>query len=154
MFETNGDYLFGTELFIGQESRGHNSSAEVLRFTETGTAGPTFANPTFHYTGTGGSGIEALVHGLAVESDGDIVVVGNQVTFAQSGTVTVNGLARLTPSGTLDATSGNGGTVVNSVSAGTQELSGVIIQPTDDNIVVVEVANNTTELTISRYLAQ
>jgi len=154
MFETNGDYLFGTELFIGQESRGHNASAEVLRFTETGAADPTFANPTFHYTGTGGSGIEALVHGLAVDSDGDIVVVGNQVTFAQSGTVTVNGLARLAPSGTLDATFGNGGTVVNSVPAGTQELSGVIIQPTDDNIVVVGVANNTTELTISRYLAQ
>jgi uncharacterized delta-60 repeat protein len=153
IFDPNGNYLFGTELFTGRESRGHNAAAEVLRFIETGTADPTFANPTFHYTGMGGSGIEALVHGLAVQSDGDIVVVGNQLTFTQSGTVTVNGLARLTPSGDLDPTFGNGGTVVNSVPAGTQELGGVVIQP-DDNIVTVGIANNNTELTISRYLAQ
>jgi hypothetical protein len=38
VFQPNGDYLFGTELFVGEESRVHNSSAEVLRFTETGAA--------------------------------------------------------------------------------------------------------------------
>jgi hypothetical protein len=74
------------------------------------------------------------------------------VTFAQTGTTTVNGLARSTPSGGLDPTLGNGGTVVNSVPASTQELSGFVIQPTDDKIVTVGIAKNTTELTISRYL--
>jgi uncharacterized delta-60 repeat protein len=155
VFQPNGDYLFGTELFVGEESRGHNSSAEVLRFTETGAADASFANPAFHYSGTGGFGIEALVNGLAVQSNGDIVVVGNQLTFAQSGTTTVNGLARLTPNGNLDPTFGNGGTVVNSVPAGTDELSGVVIQ-TNGNIITVGTASVNggfdNELTLARYL--
>jgi hypothetical protein len=75
---------------------------------------------------------------MAVQSSGDIVVVGQQVTFTQSGSVTVNGLARLTPSGALDATFGNGGTVVNSVPAGAQGLKAVAIQPADGKIVTVE----------------
>jgi uncharacterized delta-60 repeat protein len=155
IFQENGDYLLGSELFTGEESRAHNAAAEVLRFTETGAADTTFANPTFHYIGTGGSGIEALVNALAVQSDGDIVVVGNQIRFAQSGDVTVNGLARLTPNGELDPTFGNGGTVVNSVPAGTVELNGVVIQPADDKIITVGIAdnNNNNELTLSRYLA-
>jgi uncharacterized delta-60 repeat protein len=153
-FEADGDYIFGDELFTGLESRGHNAAAQVLRFIETGSADPTFADPTFHYVGNGGSGIEALIHGVAVASNGDIVVVGNQVTFSQSGTITVNGLARLTPNGDLDTTFGNGGTVVNSVPVGTEELAEVVIQPDDDDIVTVGVADNDTELTLSRYLAQ
>jgi hypothetical protein len=64
VFQPNGDYLFGTELFVGEESRAHNSSTEVLRFTETGVADASFANPAFHYIGTGGSGIEAIVRGV------------------------------------------------------------------------------------------
>jgi hypothetical protein len=52
----------GSQSEPDEESRGHNVAAQVLRFTETGTADPSFANPTFHYSGTGGSGIEALVH--------------------------------------------------------------------------------------------
>ncbi len=80
-------------------------------------------------------------------------VVGNQTTFTQSGTVTVNGLARLTPSGALDSTFGKGGTVVNSVPAGTQELSGVVIQRTDGKIVTVGIAKDDIALTLSRYLA-
>jgi uncharacterized delta-60 repeat protein len=125
VFQPNGDYLFGTELFVGEESRAHNSSAEVLRFTETSAADASFANPAFHYIGTGGSGIEAVVNGLAVQPNDDIAVVGNQTTFARSGTTIVNGLARLTPNGNLDPAFGNGGTVVNSVPAGTDELFGV-----------------------------
>ena len=40
VFQSNGDYLFATELFIAEESRGHNASAQVLRFTDTGAADP------------------------------------------------------------------------------------------------------------------
>ena len=115
IFEASGDCLFGGGLFTGEESRAHNAAAEVLCFTETGAADPTFANPTFHYSGAGGSGIEAIVDGLVVQSNGDIVVVGYQITFSQRRTVTVNGLARLTPSETLDTTFGSGETVVNTV---------------------------------------
>jgi uncharacterized delta-60 repeat protein len=101
IIETNGDYLLGQAVFTGEESRGHNSAVQVLRFTETGSPDPTFNNPPFHYVGTGGSGIEALVDGLAVQSNKDIVVVGNQLTFTRSETLSVSGLARLTPSGAL-----------------------------------------------------
>jgi uncharacterized delta-60 repeat protein len=144
IFDTNGDFLFGAELFVGEESRGHNSSAEVLRFTQTGTQ---VFNSTFHYVGTGGSGIEAITNGLAVQANGNIVAVGDQITFSQSGTTTVNGLARLTPTGSLDPTFGNGGTVVNNIPAS----SGVVIQP-DGNIVTVGFGAANNGLTLARYL--
>jgi uncharacterized delta-60 repeat protein len=148
IFQANGDYLLGTEVFIGEESRGHNSSGQVLRFTESGSPDPTFANLTFHYVGAGGSGIEALVRGVAVQPNGDIVAVGDQITFTQSGQVSVNGLARLTPTGSLDPTFGNGGTLVNNLPAS----SAVVSQP-DGNIVTAGFGNNNT-LTLARYLGK
>jgi uncharacterized delta-60 repeat protein len=153
-FQPNGDYLLANALFVGLESRAHNAAAQVLRFTSTGSEDSTFANPNFRFVGTGGSGIEAIPNGIAVQANGDIVVVGLQSTPNSSGTVTVNGLTRLTPSGSLDSTFGTGGTVTNSIPAGTEGLQGVVIQPADGKIVTVGTANNQTELTISRYLAQ
>ena len=82
--QADGDYLLGQDVFTGRESRGHNSAVRVLSFTETGSPDQTFSNPPFHYAGTGGSGIEALVSGLAASSNGDVVVVGNQVTFRRT----------------------------------------------------------------------
>jgi Domain of unknown function (DUF5122) beta-propeller len=110
-----------------------------------------FKGHSFHYIGTGGSGIEAIVRGVSVQSNGDIVVVGNQTTSAQSGTTIVNGLARLTPNGNLDPTFGTEGTVVNSVPAGTDGLDGAVIQA-DGNIITVGTASNLIELTLARYL--
>jgi uncharacterized delta-60 repeat protein len=150
IFEASGDYLSGGELFTGRESRGHNAAAQVLRFTQTGTQ---LDNVTFHYIGPGGSGIQALVRGLAAQSNGNIVAVGGQTTFSQTGTTTVNGLARLhlTSNGALalDPTFGSGGTVTNSLPAS----SGVVIQP-DGNIVTAGFAGNNTDLTLARYLGQ
>ena len=152
VFQPNGDYLFADELFIGEESRGLNSSVQVFRFNSTGAADSTFPNPSFHYVGRGGFEIEAIPNGIAVGPNEDIVVVGDQMTFAQSGTTTVNGLARLTPSGALDPTFGNDGTVVNSIPAGTQGLQGVIIQPDDKIVTIGTTASNA--LTVSRYLVR
>lgn len=143
IFDISGDYLFGTELFVGEQSRTHNSSAEILRFTQT--SNQTF-NSTFHFIGAGGNGIQTLVDGLAVQGNGDIVAVGVQLTFSQAGTTTVNGLARLTSSGALDPTFGNGGTVANNVPA-----SAVVVQ-SDGNIVTAGFASNNTDLTLARYL--
>jgi uncharacterized delta-60 repeat protein len=145
VFDINGDYLFGAELFVGEESRSHNSSAEVLGFTQTGSQ--TF-NSTFHFIGDGGFGIQAMVDGLAVQGNGDIVAVGVQIAFTQSGTTTVNGLARLTPNGALDPTFGNGGTVVNNIPA-----SSAVVQ-SNGNIVTAGFASNGTDLTLARYLGQ
>lgn len=144
IFDVNGNYLFGTELFVGEESRGHDSSAEVLGFTQTGTQ---VIDTTFHYQGTGGSGIEAIADGIAVGASGDIAVVGGQTTFAQSGTTTSSGVARLTPSGALDSTFGNGGIVANNIPAGLA----VAVQ-SDGDIVAAGYASNNTTLTLARYL--
>jgi len=153
IFQPNGDYLLADQLFVGEESRAHNASVQVLRFTSTGAADSTFAKPSFRFAGTGGSGIEAQPNGIALQSNGDIVVVGLQTTTTQSGTVLVNGLARLTSSGALDSTFGSGGTVTNTVPANTQGLNGVAID-SQGRIITIGVANNFTELTVSRYLGQ
>jgi uncharacterized delta-60 repeat protein len=148
-FDASGDYLLGGEMFVGEESRGHNSSAQVQRFTQTGTEAD---DATFHYSGAGGSGIEALVQGLAAQANGNIVAVGSQITFAQSGMTSVNGVARLqmqNGSLVLDPTFGNGGTIVNNLPAS----SAVVIQP-DGNIVTVALGGNNSDLTLVRYLGQ
>jgi hypothetical protein len=60
-------------------------------------------------------------------------------------------LGAATPNGNLDPTFGTGGTVVNSVLAGTDGLDGAVIQA-DGNIITVGTASNSTELTLARYL--
>ena len=154
VFQPNGDYLFAGELFVGEESRAHNSSVQVFRFRSTGAANATFPNPNFHFAGSGGSGTEAIPDGIAVALNGDIVIVGRQVTFAQSGATAVNGSARLTPTGALDSTFGIGAAVTNSIPAGTEGLEGVVVQPADSKIVTVGIANISTALTVSRYLGK
>jgi uncharacterized delta-60 repeat protein len=154
VFLPNGDYLVADELFTGEESRAHNAAVQVLRFKADGTEDTTFANPHFHFAGTGGSGIEAVPNGIAVQSNGDIVVVGLQSTTTQSSSVPVNGLARLTSSGALDSTFGTNGTISNGVPSGTQGLEGIVIQPADGKIVAIGIANDFTELTVSRYLGE
>ena len=91
-----------------------------------------------------------VAEGRVELASGSVVVVGNQVTFTPNGTLSVPGLARLTSSGELDPTFGNGGIVVNSVPGG---LSAVAVQPADDKIVAVGIDTDG-EVTVSRYLAQ
>jgi uncharacterized delta-60 repeat protein len=150
LFEPNGDYLLRQDVFTGEESRGHDSAVQMLRFTETGNSDPTFNNQPFHWVGKGGSEIEALVQGLAVAPNGDILVVGHQLMFSQQGTTSISGLARLTATGQLDPTFGQGGIVLSVPGEG---LALVAIQPPDGKIITVGGENNN-ELAISRYLAQ
>ena len=148
IFDPSGDFLLGGELFVGEESRGHNSSGQVQRFSQTGTQ---VADVTFHYVGAGGSGIEALVQAVAARGN-FVVAAGDQITFAQSGDTTVNGLARLevqaNGSLALDPTFGNGGTVTNNLPASL----GVVFQSTG-NIVTAGFASNG-NLTLARYLGK
>jgi uncharacterized delta-60 repeat protein len=153
IFQPNGDYLAAEEIFTGEESRGHNAAAQVFRFSANGASDSSFNNPPFHFVGPGGSGIEAQPNGIALQSNGDIVVVGLQTHSSQSGTTLVNGLARLTSTGALDTTFGNGGTVTNTVPSGTEGLYGVLID-SEGRIVAVGIANSFTAITVSRYLAQ
>jgi len=150
VFQPNGDYLYAFDLFVGEESRGHDSSVEVQRFTETGTPDPTFADPSFHFILPGGPEIQAVVQGLTVAPNGDIVVVGGQTHFTQSGPIISNGLARLTPAGGLDSTFGNGGLFAN-VPPTDAGFGAVIVQP-DGNIVTAGVGGG--ELVVSRFLGK
>jgi uncharacterized delta-60 repeat protein len=152
VFQPNGDYLYAFDLFVGEESRGHDSSVEVQRFTETGTPDATFANPSFHFIPPGGPEIQAVVQGLAVAPNGDIVVVGGQTHFTQSGPIISNGLARLTPAGDLDSTFGNGGLLAN-VPPTDAGFGAVIVQP-DGNIVTAGVGGGGGELVVSRFLGK
>jgi uncharacterized delta-60 repeat protein len=146
IFLPNGDFLLAAAVSIGP-GRNHNIATEVLRFTATGNPDSTFANPTFRFTGNGGTGVEDVPNGIAVQANGDIVVVGAHSTPSSA----LNGLARLTASGNFDSAFGTGGVVTNAVPAGTEGLEGVVIQA-DSKIIVVGLANNLTELTLSRYL--
>jgi uncharacterized delta-60 repeat protein len=153
VFQPNGDFVVAQPLFVGEESRGHNASTEVLRYTETGAADTTFADPSFHFEGSGGFGIEALPYAVAIASNGDIVVLGDQITYAQSGETLVNGLARLTPNGDLDSTFASGGLETNTVPSNTDgfELAAIDSQ---NRIIAVGLANNYTQIFVSRYLGQ
>ena len=153
LFLPDGDYLAAEEIFTGEESRAHNAAAQVVRFTVAGETDTSFTSAPFHFAGSGGSGIEAQPNAIAVQANGDIVVVGEQTTSNQSGSVTVNGLARLASSGELDTTFGTGGTVTNSVPSGTEGLNGVLID-SQGRIVTVGLANSFTSITVSRYLSQ
>jgi len=148
VFQPDGNYLNAFDLFVGEESRGHDSSVEVQRFTETGTPDPTFADPSFHFIPPGGPEIQAVVQGLAVAENGDIVVVGSQTHFTTPGPITSNGLARLTSAGALDSTFGNGGLLAN-VPPTDAGLSAVIVQP-DGNIVTAGVGGE--GLVVRRFL--
>lgn len=151
VFQPNGDYLLNTELFVGEESRGHNCSVQVFRYAETGAADTSFADPSFHFIGVGGFNIEALPRAIAAAPNGDIVVAGNQEMFAQSGDTILNGLARLTPGGELDTTFGSAGTVATTDPTPTG-FAAVVVQP-NGNIVVAGITTNS-ELFLSRYLGQ
>ena len=51
-------------------------AVEVLRFTATGNGDPNFTNPIFRYIGNGGTAVEDVPNGIAIQTNGDIVVAG------------------------------------------------------------------------------
>ncbi|MGA3034931.1 MAG: hypothetical protein ABSD70_16725 [Terracidiphilus sp.] len=153
VFQSNGDFVVAQPLFVGEESRAHNASTEVLRFTETGAADSSFTDPSFHFEGSGGYGIEALPAAVAVAPNGDIVVIGEQITYAQSGETLVNGLARLTPGGDLDSTFGSGGVETNTVPS-TAEGFALAAIDSQNRIIAVGIAKSYTQIFLSRYLGE
>jgi hypothetical protein len=151
VFQPNGDYLYAFDLFVGEESRGHDSSVEVQRFSETGSPDTTFANPSFHFIPPGGPEIQAVVQGLAVAPNGDIIVVGGQTQFTQSGAIISNGVARLSSAGVLDSSFGSGGLLAN-VPPTDAGFGAVIVQP-DSNIVTAGAGGSSnSELVVRRFL--
>jgi uncharacterized delta-60 repeat protein len=124
----------------------------VRLFKVSGALDASFQSPPFDF-GAGGP-FANLAQALAVESNGLIVTGGLSQTASFSDDF---GVARLTPSGSLDARFGTGGTVTTSFPHGGQILA-MVVQP-DGKIVAVGQAfsNDTaipTDLALVRYLGE
>jgi len=150
VFLSNGEYLAAQAVGVGS-GRERPIEIQLQRFTLDGSVDSTFANPIFTFADTTGARIEDSPGGIAVQSNGDIVVIGTHSTESQSGTAILNGLARFTSSGAFDTTFGTNGVVSNAVPSGTQGLDAVALQSNGD-IVTAGIANSYTALTVSRYL--
>jgi len=116
---------------------GVNSDFLVARFSTTGTLDADFGASGIITTDLGGSDV---AYGVAIQSDGKIVVGGkNSSDFA---------LARYTISGTLDAAFGNNGVTTTHFS-GVDAAYGLALQA-DGKIVLAGVANNN-DFAVARY---
>jgi uncharacterized delta-60 repeat protein len=114
----------------------HDTSFVLLRFNPNGSVDPTFGNGGMVTTNIGIDDDQA--YALARQSDGKIVAAGRKGIFfyptdQRKGNV---GLARYNPDGSLDATFGNGGTVVNDFGQGLESYAiALMIQP-DGKIII------------------
>jgi len=135
IFQPNGDYIVAWTTATNHDL---TTSANVARFSETGTQDCTFSSFPFTFGGEKKSSPTAI----ALQANGQVVVGG-----AVNGAAPIyGGLARLDSNGDLDTTFGSGGTLTldNSV-------SGLLMQ-TDGKIVAVEQVS-ATGIVVARYLA-
>jgi uncharacterized delta-60 repeat protein len=126
-----------------------NTSFLLLRFNSDGSVDPTFGNGGMVTTNIGTDNDRA--YALALQSDGKIVAAGKKgiqfyPTDQRKGNVA---LVRYNPDGSLDATFGNGGIVVNDFGQGLESYAlEVIIQP-DGRIIIA--GESSYEFLVARY---
>jgi uncharacterized delta-60 repeat protein len=114
----------------------YDTSFALLRFNSDGSVDSTFGNGGIVTTNVGSDDDQA--YAIALQSDGKIVAAGRRgihfnPTEQRKGNVA---LARYNPDGSLDATFGNGGTVVNDFGQGLESYAiQLTIQP-DGKIVI------------------
>ena len=124
----------------------------VARLNPDGSLDSSFGNGGRVFFGFSQS---TLLHAIALQSDGKIVLVGN--SWGGSGSGTDFSVARLTTSGNLDSTFGSGGkVVVQTAKSGSGGCNGVAIQQIngEDRIVAVGSAathNNLADFAIMRF---
>ncbi|WP_187645768.1 DUF11 domain-containing protein [Streptomyces sp. TRM49041] len=127
----------GKIITVGGSFSPHNSDFAVARYNTDGSLDTTFGTGgtvTTHFeddgTGNPWAG-DDVAHGVAVQTDGKIVVVGS----GAPGVATEFGLARYNTDGSLDTAFGTGGKVTTDFSSGAVAF-GVALQ-TDGKIVAV-----------------
>jgi uncharacterized delta-60 repeat protein len=126
-----------------------NTSFLLLRFNSDGSVDPTFGNGGMVTTNIGTDNDRA--YALARQSDDKIVAAGKKgIQFYPSDQRKGNvALARYNPDGSLDATFGNGGIVVNDFGQGLESYAlEVIIQP-DGKIIIA--GESSYEFLVARY---
>jgi len=135
----------GKVVMVGPTKPDQNQDTEmgVVRLNRNGSLDTTFGGGTGAVLidfGTS-SGNSASATSVAIQRNGDIVVVG----AADVGGIDQIGVARLTPSGSLDTTFGSNGTALVATGDTPQdppETVGVAVQPADQKIVVVGTQNH------------
>ena len=117
----------------------YDTSFALLRYNSDGSVDSTFGNGGIVTTNVGTDDDQA--YAIALQSDGKIVAAGRRgiqfyPTEQRKGNVA---LARYNPDGSLDATFGNGGTVVNDFGQGLESYAiELIIQPDGKLIIAGE----------------
>ena len=125
-----------------------DSHFALVRYNADGSPDATF--------GVGGMvvtpivGFQDFANGIALQSDGKIVVAGKIVESISTSDV---GVVRYNTDGTLDATFGNGGIVDTPFAGENSEAMGVAVQANGDVVVVGEVtnANSPFAVAMARY---
>jgi len=138
----------GRYVVPGEGSEGpRDGDVQLVRHLGTGAVDPSFTNPAFDYGAPQPGALSQVDQGLglAIQTDGKVIVVGSSNTGA--------GIARVTTNGSLDSGFGTGGTIVDTAQPGT-EATVATIQP-DGKILVAEsqFVSNTVNLILARYLA-
>jgi uncharacterized delta-60 repeat protein len=119
------------------------------RLFPDGTIDPSFASPVFDFLSSATDIFQNEPFGVALQSDGSVIVAGQGQDMIA---VFHGALARLTSSGPLDPTFGQGG-LVTSILDGNDQFTAVALQP-DGKIVAagLSFANNG-DLIVARYLS-
>lgn len=134
----------GKIVAAGSATVGGRNEFTLIRYNADGSLDTTFGTAGVVTTAIGvGS---SQIYGLALQSDGDIVAVGNSFDRSRLNFT----LARYNDDGTLDAGFGQGGIVTAPVGISEAEAFAVAIQP-DGRIVVG--GNASQQFTLARYLA-
>lgn len=112
-----------------------NTQAIIVRYNTDGSLDTSFGTDGIVTTNIGSITSTTVVNNLAIQSTGELVVVG----FTVDGGPTNAFIARYTASGVLDGTFGAGGIVINSFGGSSSELNGVTIQTDGSSVVVGDV---------------
>jgi len=131
--------ISGTNIIVaGTETVNGNNDFMVARYTSAGLLDPTFG--TLGVTTTGFSGGNDVARGVAIQSDGKIVLGG----YAGSGGNNDFAVARYTTAGALDTTfvDGAGKTALDIFGNSDDQAFGIAIHPTTQTIVLAGSAYN------------
>jgi uncharacterized delta-60 repeat protein len=114
VFRSDGRYVLSNALMVGV-GRCRDFDTQVKRFTQVGRVDTTFNTRTFDFVGEGGCGNIDVASGVAIQSDGRVVLAG---THSQAFSNVLNVLVRLNSNGSFDSTFGTNGIVTNNLPAG------------------------------------
>ncbi|MFB9993369.1 Ig-like domain-containing protein [Deinococcus oregonensis] len=103
----------------------------VVRYTRDGALDPTFGNGGKVFVDFAGK--SDLARALAIQGDGKIVVAGNMTNAANEERF---GVARLTSTGALDPTFGEGGRVMTSIPGSSADRAQALLVEADGRVVV------------------